>query len=118
MKTISSNGNITMVRGDTVVFALFINKGSLLVPERYLLKSGDTVYFGIMEENQPFEKAIVKKVYGYYSFRNSNRDLIIKITPVDTENLLSGDYLYTIKLKTADGIVQTLIPERQLTLIG
>ena len=118
MKTISSNGNITMVRGDTVRFSLFINKGTLLSPDRYYVKSTDKIYVGIMEENQSFERAIIRKVYDGNSAKNKDGDLIIEISPIDTENLLSGAYLYTVKFQSDGNIVETLIPERQFTLIG
>jgi len=120
MYNISTEGNIILSRGDSFEAALFINKGTNLAPERYTITENDTVYFAILEPNQKFENAIIKKVFNINSDFNSNGDLIISLRPQDTENLLIGNYFYTIKLKTdkADGSysVATIIPERQFTL--
>ena len=119
---VSNNEHILMNRGDTLSFALFINAGNELEPEQYLLTENDTVYFALMEVNSDFEHAIVKKVFTNQDEKDDYGNLIITLIPQDTENLLSGEYYYTIKMKTevenAPYIVRTLIPERRFDIIN
>lgn len=63
MFDISNEGNIQLIRGDSLSLALFINKGNELYPVRYDLTDDDTVYFALMEDGQLFENAILKKMY-------------------------------------------------------
>lgn len=90
------NNQITINRGDTFERPLFLNKGTELKPIRYELKTDDRVYLAITEPNQPFEKAILKKVYGRESV-NINGDVVIRLESEDTEMLIPGQYYYTIK---------------------
>ena len=53
---------ISLNRGDTATFPLNINAGTDLYPLEFKLGKKDCLYMGIEEPNQPFEKAIVKKV--------------------------------------------------------
>ena len=121
MPSISRENNIKLSRGDSLSMGLFINKGTALCPIRYDLSGNDTVYFAVMEENQRFEDAIIKKVYNSESLKTSEGDLLIKLKPQDTEDLLSGMYRYTIKLKreiSQDNFdVVTLVPEHQLYIM-
>ena len=86
---------ITINRGDSFEASLFINCGTKMVPERYLLKPGDVVYFALMEPNQKFEDAILKKVYTLADPMTSDGDLIISLKSEDTQHLLEGKYYYT-----------------------
>ena len=95
----STNKNIiNIIRGDTFERPLFLNKGTELNPLRYELKTGDELYFAVQEPNQPFECAIVKKVYTKDDL-NINGDIVLKLESKDTERLNPGNYFYTVKLK-------------------
>ena len=91
-----------------------------LIPDGQGLARNQELYFAIMEPNQPFEFAIVKKKYDYdnppeyvtseelgtclckqFTFFDFNGVAIkINLKPEDTVNLLPGRYYYTVKLKT------------------
>lgn len=63
---------------------------------------GDRVYFALMEPNQPFEQAVVKKVYTSENL-NENGDVVIELNPEDTVCLVpNNDYYYQIKSKFID----------------
>ena len=118
---ISNEGNIQLTRGDTLKLALFINKGTMLEPQRYALTENDTIYFALMELNQPFEEAILKKVFTTSSSEfTEDGDLIITLISEDTENLLEGEYKYTIKLKTTHDDtydVNTVVTEHSFYIV-
>ena len=101
MFRIETTGIVRVNRGDTFQCPLFINKGTELYPIRFRLKDEDKCYLGIMEPNQRFEDAIVKKVYTN-SDENENGDIVIKFNTEDTLYLLPGKYYYEIKLKYYD----------------
>lgn len=121
MFDINSNGIIRLTRGDSMKVPLFINNGTDMVPVRFVLNSSDTVYFAIMEPNQQFEDAILKKVFTVNDEMTDQGDLWIKLDPIDTEHLLPGKYFYTVKLKTVadDGkyTVRTIITEKEFWLM-
>lgn len=99
MFTISSNGIITLNRGDSCSFPVDMKMGSVLNYEQYVMSSKDTIYFGIMEPNQPFENAIVRKKYTHEDQTTDGR-LFVNLYPQDTCCLLPGKYYYQIKLET------------------
>lgn len=121
MASVSNEGNIKLSRGDSLTMSLFINSGTELSPVRYTLTQSDTVYFAVMEENQLFENAILKKVYTSASDKTSDGDLLLKLRPQDTEDLISGMYKYTVKLKKntsqTEYDVTTLITEHQFYIM-
>ena len=84
---------ITLTRGDTYSFELNIDDHG----ENYQLTGDDTVYFGIMDPNQRFEDALVKKKFTVDDLDPAG-NLIIQIDPEDTLDLLPGRYFYAIKL--------------------
>lgn len=98
MFTISNDNIITLNRGDSAKTPLFINAGDEFSPVRYYLKDNDELYLGIMEPNQSFECAIIKKKFTSKDF-NKNGDVIIKIEPDDTVCLIPGKYFYQVKAK-------------------
>ena len=97
--TISNDNIITLSRGDTVNLPLFINEGSDLLPILYELKDNDKLYLGVMEPNQPFERAIVKKIFTNQSKKDQNNLILIKLEHEDTRELIPGKYFYQIKLR-------------------
>lgn len=61
MFNISDNGIITLNKGDTVEFAMFINQGTKLFPERFIDWDANTaLYFGVFAPNQ---KTYFKTLY-------------------------------------------------------
>lgn len=96
MIDISQNNRITITRGDTFSTPLFLNKGTDLKPIRHILKDNEQIFLGIMEPNQPFEKAIVKKLYTSKDL-NEYGDVRISLEHDDTRCLLPGKYFYQIK---------------------
>lgn len=116
MVYVDDNNIISMSRGDSVDLPLFLNAGTDINPVRYVLQDGDKIYFGIMEPNQPFENAIVKKVYTKDDF-NENEDVVIKLEPNDTVCLYPGRYYYQVKALFANDeenpIVNTVVQKTQ-----
>ena len=100
MFDINKYGMITMNRGDSWQTEIFVNIGTELQPIGYHLDEGEYVYFGVMEPNQPFEHALIRKRIdmssasedmptGYYN---------IGFEVEDTEFLMPGHYYYEVKL--------------------
>ena len=119
-----NNNIITMNRGDTFSMPLHINIGTKYAPEYYTLEDGDEVYFALEEYNQPFEFALIRKV-----FNKSNLDgdgnVLITLSNNDTQCLLPGEYYYEIKLKhvyldendNENEVVDTIVPRRKFIII-
>lgn len=97
MFNIAFNGIITVNRGDSFKFPLTINFGSSLEPNTYGLNELDKLYFAVMEPNQPFETALIKKVFTQKDFKDGQ--VQISFRPKDTECVLPGKYYYQIKLQ-------------------
>lgn len=99
MVNISNNGFISVHRGDSFKVPLFINEGTKDDPVRLYIKNHPqaSVYLGVMEPNQRFEEAIIKKRYSSDSSITSSGDLYVKFRPSDTEYLLPGLYYYSVK---------------------
>ena len=96
MIDLSRNGIIEVNRGDSFELPLFINQGTDITPIRYNMKdSNSEVYVGVMEPNQPFERAIIRKKYTKDDV-NENGDIVIKFSSNDTVCLLPGKYYYQI----------------------
>lgn len=110
---IPGNAQILRVhRGDTFQYPIIINAGSVLHPTRYSLQENDKLYVGIMEPNQPFEFAILKKVYTESSEKTDKGDTLLKLNPIDTQYLHPGTYYWQAKLVQTDGddqIVTTVV---------
>lgn len=125
MFNISANGIIELHRGDTVNTPIYINVGTSMRPEYYdmiaaweeidesekdnyvLFKEedgqfygyvGDTIFFGLLEPNQRWEKALVKKVFTAYDFNYDDKSIELRLDTEDTEYLEPGNYYYEIKL--------------------
>lgn len=94
----STNKIITLTRGDTESITFKTNTGSGVEPKYYEMTEDDKLYFALMEPNQKFEDAILKKVIDYNTYSLSGKEYIIKFNTADTEHLLPGTYYYQIKL--------------------
>lgn len=101
MFKISSNGIITVNRGDSFELPISLQTGDVMNPVNYTLQQGDVIYLGIMEPNQPFETAIVRKKFEYNQL-DENNNIYIRFWPNDTVCLLPGKYYYQVKIQTYD----------------
>ena len=91
----TQNNIIVITRGDSLEFKLApITLGEYL---KYELKGDDTLYFGLMDPGQPFEEALVRKVYTVDDFATIE-DFVLELDPEDTLDLLPGKYFYALKL--------------------
>ena len=97
MFDISKNGIITISRGDSFALKVFINLGTTLEPIQYYLEGNDKLYFALMEPHQPFENALIRRV-----FTNVNADedglVVMDFDSEMTEFIMPGNYYYMIKL--------------------
>lgn len=130
MFSIGRNGVITLNRGDSLTIPMYVNIGTVLEPILYPLVSGDKIYFGITEPNQPFEQALVKKIFTNKDFDYENHCVAVKLSSKDTVHLLPGTYYYTAKLvrhhniqvingiqTTSEELVDTIIPKTKLIIL-
>lgn len=125
MFNIAKNGIITITRGDSAETSLYINIGTELEPLITKLGENDRIYLGVMEPNQLFEDAILKKVYTHedHADKDDPYALNISFDCEDTENLLPGVYYYSIKLyRPGNGLttkdrVDTIVPKRKFIIV-
>lgn len=111
------NGIITLNRGDTLYTPIEINSNTVVNPVQYTLQDNDTLYFALMEPNQSFENALIKKVYNSSSETDDKGNVLLKLETSDTECLHTGKYYYTVKLKHGNRLT-TLINMTIFNLIG
>lgn len=116
MFDVSREGIITVNRGDSFEVPMFLNAGNSVDRVGYNLTERDAVYLGVMEPNQPFEFALIRKKYTIDDI-DSRGNLIIRFKPSDTACLLPGKYYYQIKLETYrsdidDYDVETVVDKR------
>lgn len=125
MVEISNNGIISLNRGDSFEFPLFMNQGNKLYPIRYsLLKDVNlaNVYFSITLPGQEFQNGLIRKAYSSRSPHNENGDIIINLTPQETMCLMPGKYFYSIKIvyndRNMEQKIATIVPERIFIVKG
>ena len=125
MIDLSRNGIIEVNRGDSFELPLFINQGTDITPIRYNMKTSNSeVYVGVMEPNQPFERAIIRKKYTKNDV-NENGDIVVKFSSNDTVCLLPGKYYYQVKIKLynnydnnkEDCNINTIVPMTQFIIV-
>lgn len=120
MRQILNDRKILLNRGDNLTRVIFLNQGSKLSPIQYVLRPGDKLYVGISEPNQCFEEAIIKKVYTSDNL-NSEGNVVLKLSSLDTLNLLPGLYYYEIKLLTIinddEEYVCTVVPKTKFEIL-
>ena len=123
MAHISANNIITINRGDTFIYSFYIGIGEPMHQTIYELQPGDKLYLGVCEPNQPFEDALIKKIFTS-SDVSSEGAIDIVFDASDTLNILPGDYYYSIKLSQpnlessgAEDIVTTIIPRTKFVII-
>ena len=126
MFTISKNGIITVNRGDTFSFTVSINVGTSIDNIEYNWPDEEhaTLCFALMEPNQRWEDAILKKAYHKEDLVEDEETKIkrieVKFKVEDTEYLLPGTYYYAIKLDRYvdnEETVDTIIPKTKFFII-
>ena len=98
MFCLSNNGIIRLTRGDSIEFPFIPAEGNSLSYSTYHMSAKDELYFGVMEANEFFEDAIIKKKYTSIH-QNEDGSIYIEFEPTDTEYLLPGLYYYQIKMR-------------------
>lgn len=114
MLAVTSIGQVRLSRGDSLILPIEINQGDNLTPISYELQPEDEVYFALMEPNQPWEQAILKKKYTYEDQQDGV--ISLKFKPSDTMCLYPGLYYYQIKVRIYDNgeyLVNTIMPKTQ-----
>lgn len=121
MFAIYDNNLVDMNRGDSRSFPIFLNKGTMLEPIRYVLQEEvDKLVFYLCKPQESFQEAVLIKEMTSLDL-DENGDAIIKFTPEDTLNLEPGVYFLEVKLyhtnydKTED--VQTVITKKRFTIL-
>lgn len=112
MSMIYNSGNVVLNRGDSLSMAIQLNIGTKLEPIIHKLTEHDAVYFGLMEPNQPFECALLKKKLTVENL-DSRGNVQLNIRPRDTQCLLPGKYFYQIKLCINNEEVYTIVDKTQ-----
>lgn len=120
MFSLSFNNIIQVNRGDSFTVPLYINTGDDLNPKQYILQEGAEVYVGVMEPNQPFEDAIIRKKYTHEDV-DADGNINIIFNTEDTACLIPGLYYYQIKIKLPlkDGsyAVNTIVQKTQFYIL-
>ncbi len=119
MVEVSNNNIIKVTRGDS--FTLHFGELNLeSVNADSLLKGDDVLYFGLMEPNQPFEHALIRKVATVEDVGEDGR-VAMDFSPEMTVCLLPGTYYYSVKIKRnpvgGPSRVETLINKRKFYII-
>lgn len=99
MFDISTNGIVHVNRGDSFELPVNLIIGDAINRVTYQLQETDVLYVGIMEPNQPFETALIRKRVTYKDV-DSKGEINVRFWPEDTVCVLPGKYYYQIKLET------------------
>ena len=122
MFNLAYNGIITVNRGDSFTLPLTLNHGTNLEPIQYRMDEQSFVYFGVMEPNEPFENALIRKKYTIDDV-DENGNILIRFRPQDTQCVLPGRYYYQVKLQRfysedpEDYDVDTVIDKTQFFIL-
>lgn len=114
---IGDNGIITITRGDAFALDVFVNIGTVYAPVQYVLEPGDKLCFGLMEPHQPFEVALIRKVFTEEDVDEETGLVHMYFAPEMTEFLVPGTYYYCVKLAAADGDVSTVISKTKFIIL-
>lgn len=116
MSRISSAGIIELNRGDSLTFKVLVNTGTNLEPCVHQLNDLDSVYFALMEPNQCFECAILKKKLTQEN-QDESGNILVTLRPDDTVCLLPGRYYYQLKLAIHPESVVTIVDKTQFFIL-
>ena len=117
---IDKNGIITLTRGDSCTFPLFLNMGTPLNPLPFNLQEGDKVRFKVMRANEKFEDAFISKTYTIADL-DEDGNIVVKFEPSDTNWFEAGMYYYEVKLEyVRDEIdyINTFIPRTRFHIVN
>lgn len=124
MASISKNNIITMNRADTFKFPFTITIGNAVNYFIYDMVEGDKLYLAVLEPNQKWENALIKKVYTWEDYDIENQEVMIRFVPEDTEYVKPGTYYYQIKLfRPKENVddrydaIDTLIPRTKFIIL-
>lgn len=96
--------NITMNRSDSVYITVTVRQSG---GEEYVLQEGDKLYFAAKKKATDKQYAIAPKEL---------QGNVLELTPLDTEQLDFGTYVYDIRLVTAKGFTSTIIKPSSLVI--
>lgn len=99
MFDISTNGIVHVNRGDSFELPVNLIIGDAINRVTYQLQETDVLYVGIMEPNQPFETALIRKRITRKDL-DSEGNIKVRFWPKDTVCVLPGKYYYQIKIET------------------
>lgn len=125
MAFLSSNNIIITNRGDSFKFPVTIySKDENNVSNLYAMQEGDFLYVAVLEPNQKWENALIKKTYDYTKYEADGGYVMVRFTSEDTQYVLAGNYYYEIRLYRApqnvkDGYeaVDTILPRTKFTIL-
>lgn len=107
--------SLSLTRGDTRTLELPLYEGIGVDRTNYSIEESDVLYFGLMECNQAFEDALIRKKLTIDNVTD-NQFLVDFITS-DTENLRTGKYFISAKL--VSGLdVTTVLPLTEFWITG
>ena len=112
---------IKINNGDSFELVITISDSGK-VPEDYVLKSTDALYFAVVLPHQKFEDAIILKGYSGSDpeVTPGTCEVTIKLTHNDTKRLVPGVYYYTAKLHIGGSLKDlgaSIEPEDVYTII-
>ena len=116
MIRIANNGFITIHRGDSFNYPIYINIGTNLNPKEYLLHEDDIIYFSICEPNKEFEQGIFRRKYTNKDFTYDHKCHVV-LEPNDTKDLLPGVYYFEIRAKLFTGNIVTITPRKKFIIL-
>ena len=124
MLNISKNNIITITRGDSFKLPVALNVGTASEPKYYDMTEFDMVFFAILQPNESWENALVKKTFNYADCLENGNGVIVEFSPEDTESIVPGNYFYQIKLlkgkdpewKNHESVV-TIIPRTRMFIL-
>ena len=116
MYHIYKNNVISIDRGDYLEMNVELSQGRFPFKKKIEIKEGDTIYFALMHDHEPFERSLLKIEYTMEDV-DSEGDLLVQIEPEDTIGLFPGVYYYEVKLLTKDSKIITIIPRSKFIII-
>ena len=108
---INTDPEIYLHRGDSSTLIFEIYSDNNLLKTLYNLNEKDELYFGVMEPNQRWECALIRKKL------TPTNPIQVEIIPNDTISVLPSLYYYQLKLRTEDGNVYTLCPRSKIYIL-
>ena len=122
MTSIDNNGNITICKGDTIEYPIFIDASKDIFHSiRFSLTYKDELYFYLFYPNYDKKDYLIKQKYDIRD-QNIFGDILFRLSSEDTKDLLSGTYYYSLVLKRylkedRKIIETTLVPCRKFIVI-